>query len=99
MSLQDYHEKPPFEPMESTKFFDFYRLYYTAFSRAQNLLILAAQEKSGHGRTPSKYFDEFVAEIPSWQLVKNDIAKLEFETVKDVNIKKRVCLYFPHYLI
>lgn len=88
VSLQSYHEKVPFEPIESTKFFDFWRLYYTAFSRAQNLLVLAAQEKSGHGKTPSKYFDSYVHELPSWKSVAQDIAQLDFEVIKDVNIKK-----------
>jgi DNA helicase-2/ATP-dependent DNA helicase PcrA len=41
----------------SIKHFDFWRLFYTAFSRAQNLLVLAAQERQGRGKSPSKYFE------------------------------------------
>ncbi|WP_241006551.1 3'-5' exonuclease, partial [Pseudomonas viridiflava] len=33
-----YLSKERFEPLESIKNFDFWRLFYTAFSRAQNLL-------------------------------------------------------------
>ena len=52
-----YLSKPPFEPLEETKFYDFRRLFYTAFSRAQNLLVLTTQERSGRGQSsaPSKY--------------------------------------------
>ena len=50
-----YFHRPAFEPYEVTKFFDFWRLYYTAFSRAQDLLVLTCDENK---RTPSKYFIE-----------------------------------------
>ena len=42
--------KPPFEPLQHTKFYDFRRLYYTAFSRAQNLLALACPLQTGRSR-------------------------------------------------
>ena len=82
-----YLSKPPFEPIEETKYFDFWRLYYTAFSRAQNLLILSDQEKNGHGKTPSKYFAKFVEKLPSWRDARSTINRLPLEPVKDVNIK------------
>ena len=41
-----YFQRPTFEPRDQMKFFDFWRLYYTAFSRAQDLLILTCDEKS-----------------------------------------------------
>ena len=45
MTIEDrYFKRPAFEPYEVTKFFDFWRLYYTAFSRAQDLLILTCNE-------------------------------------------------------
>lgn len=37
----DYFHRLPFEPYEEMKFFDFKRLFYVAFSRAQNILVLA----------------------------------------------------------
>ena len=37
---EKYFDKPPYEPSEDIQYFDFWRLYYTAFSRAQNLLVL-----------------------------------------------------------
>ena len=51
-TLQSYLSRPPFEPMEKTKLFDFRRLYYTAYSRAQNLLVLSCPERrQGSART------------------------------------------------
>ena len=50
-----YHKRPPFEPADQIKYFDFWRLYYTAFSRAQDLLVLTANETN---REPSLYFRE-----------------------------------------
>jgi DNA helicase-2/ATP-dependent DNA helicase PcrA len=84
---QGYLNRESFEPLESTKFFDFWRLYYTAFSRAQNLLVLTDQERQGVGRTPSKHFSQYVDDLPSWRDYKAAINQLSFDTVKDVNIK------------
>ncbi len=86
--LEDYLEKVPFEPLEKIKLFDFKRLFYTAFSRAQNLLVLSTQEKTGRGRSPSQYFEQPYNELPDY---KNELFKpelLEFDQVKEANIKK-----------
>lgn len=84
---QGYLSRESFEPLESTKYFDFWRLYYTAYSRAQNLLVLTAQEKIGVGRTPSKHFSQYVDELQSWRECKDQINQLNLDVVKDVNIK------------
>lgn len=81
-----YLSKESFEPLDHIKNFDFWRLFYTAFSRAQNLLVLAAQEKQGHGKSPSKYFDRLFYELPSWRDV--DLAALTYEAVKQINLKR-----------
>lgn len=81
-----YLSKERFEPLEHIKNFDFWRLYYTAFSRAQNLLVLAAQEKQGRGKSPSKYFERLFYELPSWRDV--NLCKFTFEDVKQINIKR-----------
>ncbi|MBQ3403205.1 MAG: UvrD-helicase domain-containing protein [Synergistaceae bacterium] len=52
---REHYRRPEFEPSDSIKYFDFWRLYYTAFSRAQDMLILTCSEDSS---TPSKYFEE-----------------------------------------
>jgi len=85
---RDYLSRPPFEPIEHTKFFDFWRLYYTAYSRAQNVLALTCQEVSGRGRTPSKHFVDYYDDLPSWRdaAFRPDLLKLE--QVKKVNLKR-----------
>lgn len=82
-----YLSKPRFEPLAHIKNFDFRRLFYTAFSRAQNLLVLAAQERHGRGlgKSPSKYFERMFYELPSWRDV--DLSVMSFETVKQINLK------------
>lgn len=79
-----YFKRPPFEPVEVTKFFDFWRLYYTAFSRAQDLLVLTCNEDK---RTPSKYFQGMYAGVPSAEDAAFDIGAFTFHEVKDVNLK------------
>lgn len=81
-----YLAKERFEPLDHIKNFDFWRLFYTAFSRAQNLLVLAAQEKQGRGKSPSKYFKRLFYELPSWRDI--DLAALTFEAIKQINLKR-----------
>lgn len=80
-----YLSKERFEPLEHIKYFDFWRLFYTAFSRAQNLLVLATQEKRGRGKAPSKYFERLFYELPSWRDI--DLSALSYEAVKQINLK------------
>ncbi|PLC48030.1 DNA helicase UvrD [Pollutimonas subterranea] len=83
-----YLSKPTFEPLEHIKNFDFWRLFYTAFSRAQNLLVLAAQERHGKGlgKSPSKYFERMFYELPSWRDA--DFSALSFEAIKKISLKR-----------
>lgn len=78
-----YFKRPAFEPHEVTKYFDFWRLYYTAFSRAQDLLILTCNEDK---RTPSNYFKEIYGELQSVDSSDFDIREFDFKPIKDVNI-------------
>ena len=84
---QKYYSKKPFEPLEETKYYDFWRLFYTAFSRAQNLLLLTCQEKTGRGRTPSKYFAPIYDTVCSWRDAAFQPETLRLETIKDVDLK------------
>lgn len=85
MQMEDrYFKRPAFEPYEVTKFFDFWRLYYTAFSRAQDLLILTCCEDK---RTPSNYFKDIYGELQSVESPGFDISEFDFKPIKDVNIK------------
>jgi DNA helicase-2/ATP-dependent DNA helicase PcrA len=79
-----YFSRPPFESYEDIPYFDFWRLYYTAFSRAQNLLILTAQ---GTSRDPNKHFRDRFFALPDWNFPDVDVSKLDFEQIKPVNLK------------
>lgn len=81
---EKYYHRPQFEPYEQMKFFDFWRLYYTAFSRSQDLLVLTCNENI---RTPSKYFRELYDELPSIQSKAFNLDEFQFHKVKNVNIK------------
>jgi DNA helicase-2/ATP-dependent DNA helicase PcrA len=83
-----YFHKPPFEPLDKIKFYDFRRLYYTAFSRPKQLLILTAHEKSGQGRNPSKHFDVSYGKAVNWRSPKYNPSEVKYDLVEATNIKK-----------
>ena len=70
-----FFHRRPFEPMADIKYFDFWRLYYTAFSRAQNLLVLASK------RADSKYFGEYTDRFTDVEKVDIPTAFVEVKTV------------------
>lgn len=82
----EYSTKEPFEPIHKVHYYDFWRLYYTAFSRAQNLLVLTGQEQNGRWRCPSYSFSRIYNSLPNWRSV--PVAQIEYEKVKDVNFKE-----------
>lgn len=68
-----------FEPPEDIKHFDFKRLYYTAFSRARDLLILASK------KSDCRYFSYLTDSLPPVEeLYRSDV----FSTVKKINFKR-----------
>lgn len=79
-----YFRRPSFEPHDKIKFFDFWRLYYTAFSRAQDFLILTCNETT---RSPSNYFKGMYETLASYGSPAFDISEFDFSTVKDVDLK------------
>jgi DNA helicase II / ATP-dependent DNA helicase PcrA len=82
----EFSSKETFEPMDKIKFYDFWRLYYTAFSRAQNLLVLTGQEQIGRWNCPSNSFAQIYRGVTDWRKV--PIWDIEYEKVKDVNLKE-----------
>jgi len=82
-----YDSKPPFEPLAETKNYDFWRLFYTAFSRAQNLLLLTCQERSKGRQVPSRYFNPIYDGIRPWRNAAFHPERLTLETVKDAHLK------------
>lgn len=91
VTLQNtYFSRPPYEPLEHTKCYDFRRLFYTAFSRAQNLLVLACHVNGvkGNGKSPSNHFaDEFNA-LPSWRDPSFKPQDLLLARIKDIALKQ-----------
>lgn len=85
---QGYLARPAFEPLTEVKYYDFRRLFYTAFSRAQNLLVLATHEHDGRSSSPSKHFREYYEKIPSWRTPAFDPKKLLLAEIKDIDLKK-----------
>lgn len=86
---ENVYARTPFEPYESIKYYDFWRVFYTAFSRAQSLLVLTANEGGrGPGKEPSKYFEQVYNEVPEYWDASIDYTKIKCEPVKDVNIKQ-----------
>jgi DNA helicase-2/ATP-dependent DNA helicase PcrA len=73
-----FFHRPPYEPIADIKYFDFWRLYYTAFSRAQNLLILATKKED------SKYFGTYIMMLPR---ICDFASKVSFENIKKLNYK------------
>lgn len=84
---REYYHKPIYEPLDQTKYFDFARLYYTAFSRAQNLLLLTGCESSSGRKTPSAYFESYWRNLPKWRDPRIDLHKVDLASVKPINIK------------
>lgn len=98
--LQDkYYGRKPFEPLDRIKGFDFKRLYYTAFSRAKNLLVLSCQEEKttkGKLRIPTAYFQPFYTPLPAWRDV--DFSALQVDTVRPSSFKGHYS-YTSHVLV
>jgi DNA helicase II / ATP-dependent DNA helicase PcrA len=82
----EFNTRKSFEPQHLIPSYDFWRLYYTAFSRAQNLLVLTGQESNGRQCCPSEPFQFLYAQMPNWRKV--PIYEIEYETVKSVNLKE-----------
>ena len=84
---QEYCRKPPFEPMERTPNYDFWRLFYTAFSRAQNLLLLTCQEKTWGRGAPSSYLKPVYNRVAPWRDRAFQPERLTLETIKSVDLR------------
>ncbi len=84
----NHYRKAPFEPADSIAMFDFWRLYYVAFSRAQNLLVLTMPDKSGPGANPSKTFRPVVADLPKWREHQPALRSLELEKIRPPTLQR-----------
>ena len=84
-----FFNREPYEPIADIKYFDFWRLYYVAFSRAQNLLVLATKKEK------NKYFENHIKHIPHIGEFNSGEA---FDNVKKVNYK-RVYSFTSHIAV
>ena len=79
-----YGKRPAYEPEKDIKYFDFWRLYYTAFSRAQDLLVLTCNEGKS---VPSRYFKELYNPLALAWGPEFDLSEFAFHQVKTTNLK------------
>lgn len=87
----EFGEGDPFEPADRIKTFDFWRLFYTAFSRAQNMLVLTCQENTPKGKgqrnVPSAYFQPVYTPLQSWRDLAFDPTVIKLAAVDPSNLK------------
>ena len=81
-----YLHRQKFEDSSKIPYYDYWRLYYTAFSRAQNLLILTCFEREGKCPMPGAPLKPVINSLPAWNSV--DLSRVKLESVKPVNLKK-----------
>ena len=81
-----YFARLPFEPLERTKYFDFWREYYVAFSRAQNLLVLTGAKPRGK-HVLGKEIDPFTEDVADWKSPAFTPQNLHLAKVKPPSIK------------
>ena len=84
-----YYRKPPYEPTEKMKEYDFWRLYYTAFSRAQSLLVLSCEESDKRGGVPRFPFRPLYDALSNWRSPAFKLEKLALEKIKSVHLKQQ----------
>ena len=81
-ALNKYKDGISIEEEDYIKYYDFWRLFYTGFSRAESLLVLTCKESS---RTPSKYFREKYYALPEINTV--NLKGLKLNQIKVSNVK------------
>ncbi len=90
----DYSRRPEFEPEEQIKFFDFWRLFYVAFSRARDLLVLTCLENPN---SPSKYFDSPYNKLEDAEEAFNP-SEIEISASRDSGLKN-IYSFTSHILL
>ncbi|MBQ7154120.1 MAG: UvrD-helicase domain-containing protein [Synergistaceae bacterium] len=80
----NYSRRPAFEPDSSIKYFDFWRMFYVAFTRAQNLLILTCNEDN---KTPSSFLEEAYNKLEDADEVFSPSSDVELAKPKDSGLR------------
>lgn len=74
---------------EQDSLHDFFRIYYTAFSRAKNLMFLISEFNDNlFPKSPSTIFKEVLDEIPEFNLSLEQIKELEIEKISKSKNRK-----------
>ncbi|MBC2856437.1 ATP-dependent helicase [Cetobacterium sp. 2A] len=85
-----FYWEQPYEPDYRIKEFDFWRLFYTAFSRAQNLLVLSCVEmNSSKKEVPSLPFKRIYDDIVDISQEDFQMKNLFVDDVKIANVKDK----------
>lgn len=71
--LQRFYQRPQSEPAEKIPLFDFMRLYYVAFSRAINLLVLTGNQQ----KRISPHFHGIIRGLPKWPDAQSDLLSIK----------------------
>ncbi len=83
-----YTSRNEFEPTDEIKFFDFWRRYYVAFSRAQDLLILSTPLKEGRAwPSPNISFAEAYDELQDYYEDGLSLDEFDFSSIKISELK------------
>jgi len=77
-----------YEPLDLIRDFDFWRLYYVAFSRPQNLLVLSGFPSGRAQSFPSRVFAPIVQDVPGWEDKVFKPKNLALKKVKAAKLKK-----------
>lgn len=84
----EFSDRNNFEPEEDIKFYDFWRRYYVAFSRAESLLVLTTPiVSSGRSQSPSRYFCSLWDSITPYD-TNMDFNEFCFKDVKKSKLKQ-----------
>lgn len=84
-----YSHREPFEPTDKIKFFDFWRRYYVAYSRAEELLILTTPIRTrGSWPMPGKMFKEAFNDLEDYYDHHYSFEEFEFKPVKASELKQ-----------
>lgn len=82
-ALAPCYHRPPFEPENRITEFDHMRLFYVAFSRAQNVLVLSGAEQ------PHKHFRAIWDGLPQWpHIEKETLLREKFHSRAHTPLKK-----------
>jgi DNA helicase-2/ATP-dependent DNA helicase PcrA len=90
--LGKYYQRGPFEPESRIPGFDMMRLYYVAFSRAENILVLTGNRH----RPPQKNFYRMLDDLPQWPVVQDALLKMPQPEVGELPLRKHGYSFTSH---